>query len=127
MRPRATWIVTPSTMPGPRRTITRLRSSSWLTGGPMSRSSSSRVTRMRNLTRDELESSRAHLMRENDSLRKRNAKLYDKLRLLENAVRDTIKVGERIDTDKLYQLRMRVPATPRPTTKQLRAKRHQIR
>lgn len=40
-------------------------------------------------------------------------KFYERNRLLENAIRNGIAIGEHIDTDKLYALRTRVPKVPR--------------
>lgn len=45
---------------------------------------------------------------------------YDKLRRLENRIRSTIVVGEHVDTDALYALRISVPTKPRPTLTELR-------
>lgn len=42
-----------------------------------------------------------------------HAKWYEKNRLLENRVRQAIVIGSRIDTDKLYALRVSVPKQPR--------------
>ena len=66
-------------------------------------------------TREQLENSRARLAHENGHLRRTNKSLYNKLRRLENKVRNTIVVGERVDHDELYALRKMVPAKPRST------------
>lgn len=52
--------------------------------------------------------------------KKRADNYYNQLRRLENRVRKTIVVGEHIDTDELYALRISVPRNPRPTLTELR-------
>jgi len=64
-------------------------------------------------TREQLEIHRARLVHQNVALRQRNRYLHNRLRLLENAIRSAIVVGERVNMDALYQLRQRVPVKPR--------------
>lgn len=71
-------------------------------------------------TRDELELSRSRLAFAADYQTRRANGLYEKLRRLENKVRDTIVVGESFNSDGLYELRQMVPSKPRPTLTQLR-------
>jgi hypothetical protein len=47
------------------------------------------------------------------SYRRSLKKTHNRLRLLENRVRNVVVVGERIDTDALYALRQMVPNKPR--------------
>lgn len=54
--------------------------------------------------------------------RMRADRLYTNLRRLENRVRNVIVVGEQVNTDDLYQLRILVPRKPRPTLVELRKK-----
>lgn len=64
-------------------------------------------------TRDQLESHRARLAHEVSGLRRDRINLHNRLRRLENKVRSTIVIGERIDADGLYALRQMVPNKPR--------------
>lgn len=62
---------------------------------------------------DELQGTIARLASELETHRRGHKRYYERTRLLENAIRDTIRVGERVDTDKLLALRSRVPKTRR--------------
>lgn len=69
-------------------------------------------------TYEQLEESRSRLAYTLDYTRRERNSLYNRLRALENAVRSTIVVGERVDPDALYRLRQRVPNKPLPTLRQ---------
>lgn len=71
-------------------------------------------------TLEHLESRVASLSMEVSRHKRSSDRYYTKLRLLENAIRETIVVGAPIDLDALYALRQRVPAKPRPTLREAR-------
>lgn len=74
-------------------------------------------------TREEVENSRARWAHRAATAELNRDYLYEKLRKLENRIRDTIVIGDHIDTDKLYSLRVMVPAQPRKTLRELRKRR----
>lgn len=71
-------------------------------------------------SREQLETNRAYWANQAGHLRRERDFLYERLRKLENRVRETIVVGDHIDTDKLYALRQMVPNHPRKTITQKR-------
>lgn len=74
-------------------------------------------------TNIDLESQVARLsMRASRAERDRD-RLYDKLRRLENAIRDTVVIGQPYNNDGLLDLLRRVPKKPRKTRTEMRKSR----
>jgi hypothetical protein len=65
------------------------------------------------MTVDEYEHELAVLRTRLSSSSRAAKRWYERNRLLENRVRNAIVIGEHIDTDKLYALRISVPKKPR--------------
>ena len=64
---------------------------------------------MKRMTADEYESELARLRTRLDWAERAAKRWYERNRRLENRVRNAIVIGEHIDTDKLYALRVSVP------------------
>lgn len=64
-------------------------------------------------TADDYERMLARMRTELTAAQRGYAHFYEKNRLLENRIRAAIVIGERLDTDKLYALRVSVPKQPR--------------